>query len=151
MARIFYVIPVASLFFRSVLPQATPTAVQPAAETISALPANGFPLSSAESVQLTESVLSGLESDPITSEIAKLLDFEEADSAVVWEPGSCKTYPGDEQWPEQKTWDLFNALLGNALIQTVPIAAPCYDSQWGQKNLSQCNAIVNAFGKAVTQ
>jgi hypothetical protein len=41
--------------------------------------------------------------------------------------------PGDASWPSQETWTLFNSTLGGALIESVPLAAPCY-SNWPQQH-----------------
>lgn len=39
----------------------------------------------------------------------------------------CKTFPGDALWPTRTIWKVFNLLTGNALIETVPIGAVCYE------------------------
>lgn len=49
----------------------------------------------------------------------------------------CKTYPGDPDWPTDKTWHLFDHLLGGVLIKTVPEAAVCYP-EWGHYSASEC-------------
>jgi hypothetical protein len=125
--------------------------VQPAAETIAATPVGGAPLANAEKLQLTETVLERIKSENATAEIAALFDFQSNQTLSERGRAECKTYPGDDSWPEEWVWDIFNLLLGNALIPTVPIAAPCYDSKWGKKDQAKCNAIVSAFTTSSTQ
>jgi hypothetical protein len=52
----------------------------------------------------------------------------------------CKTYPGDAEWPSEATWRLFNVLLGDRLIKTVPEASLCYP-EWGQYSAAACQAL----------
>jgi hypothetical protein len=60
-----------------------------------------------------------------------------------------KTFPGDPNWPKDIVWDVFNLMLGGALIPTKPIAASCYDSQWGKKkNAAKCTDIISNFTDA---
>ncbi|ORY16065.1 hypothetical protein BCR34DRAFT_622478 [Clohesyomyces aquaticus] len=58
---------------------------------------------------------------------------------------TCKSFPGDAEWPTQSAWNAFNASINSALIRTVPIAAPCYDTKWGPKDTARCNEIVGKF------
>jgi len=129
----------------------TAPSVRPAAETIAATPVGGAPQSNAEKLQLTDVVLERIKSEDATAEIADLFDFQSNETLGERAYAECKTYPGDASWPEEWVWDMFNSLLGNALIPTVPIAAPCYDSEWGKKNQARCNAIVSAFTTSSTQ
>jgi hypothetical protein len=75
-----------------------------------------------ENAQLTDSTVA--KSDPI---------FSFGDSAAVSDFASknekCRAMPGDAAWPSQQTWDKFNTALGGALIETVPLAAPCYSNR----------------------
>lgn len=52
----------------------------------------------------------------------------------------CKLLPGDASWPSRSVWDQFNATLGGALIETVPLAAPCY-ANWPQHDPAACQRI----------
>ncbi|KAL1845367.1 hypothetical protein VTK73DRAFT_619 [Phialemonium thermophilum] len=100
--------------------------VAPAAEPVSPDATNASaPLLPAETVQLTDSVLANL-TDLQLSNIS-LFSFDNG-SAVAKRSlfSGCKTYPGDLLWPSQIVWDVFNLLLGGALIKTVPFASPCY-------------------------
>ena len=78
-----------------------------------------------ERVQLTAGSLAALGSD------AELFRFyNEADTSTkLTSEGACKVFPGDASWPSDATWETFNGALGNnALIKTVPLAAPCYNA-----------------------
>lgn len=130
--------------------QSSVISVEPAAVTLAANAQGGATLAVAERVQLTEAVIQRIKSDKATAKLAHLFTFETDDSLPKRPSSKCRNYPGDELWPSQEVWDTFGALLGHSLIKTVPIAAPCYDSQWGPKNITKCIALVNAFGKSST-
>ncbi|KAL2128688.1 hypothetical protein VTI74DRAFT_8837 [Chaetomium olivicolor] len=53
----------------------------------------------------------------------------------------CKLLPGDPSWPSPRTWSVFNATLNGALIQTVPLAAPCYANWPSHYNPAACSAL----------
>ncbi|XXH05344.1 hypothetical protein Hte_011770 [Hypoxylon texense] len=62
----------------------------------------------------------------------------------------CRTIPHDDSWPSQDDWDALNQTVGGKLIATVPIAAPCHNSLFGQTNLSrfsesECDALRNVW------
>ncbi|KAK0751294.1 hypothetical protein B0T18DRAFT_361701 [Schizothecium vesticola] len=56
----------------------------------------------------------------------------------------CKVFPGDEQWPSRQTWNAFNASVEGALIETVPLAAPCYNN-WPQRDATRCQAVTDRW------
>ncbi|KAF7514914.1 hypothetical protein G7054_g14899 [Neopestalotiopsis clavispora] len=58
--------------------------------------------------------------------------------------GECRIFPGDEDWPAQSEWAAFNDELGGALIQTIPLAAPCYQD-WGIYDEQTCDAVTTNF------
>ncbi|KAM7194560.1 FAD binding domain containing protein [Naviculisporaceae sp. PSN 640] len=64
---------------------------------------------------------------------------------------TCKTYPGDKDWPTERIWSLFNYLLGNgALIKTVPEAAICYPG-WANQTAyspSKCEGITSTWNNS---
>ncbi|PVI01102.1 FAD binding domain-containing protein [Periconia macrospinosa] len=127
------------------------TDVEPAATAVSQTEAAGAPLQTAESLQLTDEVVDRIVSDNATSEYAAYFAFE--DSPVSLEnrrrtTQSCKTFPGDWNWPADIIWDIFDLLLGKALIPTKPLGAPCYDSQWGKKDATKCANIVSNMTSA---
>ena len=127
--------------------------VGPAATSMPATSPAGAPLQEAETLQLTDEVIERLASDSATAEYAEYFAFDDNSSANPASvrraaSASCKTFPGDAAWPKDVVWDVFNALLGGALIPTKPAVAPCYDSQWGQKDSAQCMDIANNFTNA---
>ena len=108
-------------------------------------------LLSPETLQLTEAVLDRVASDDLTSEYIDIFAFESNNTIAKRQASSCKTYPGDRLWPSTLIWIVFDLLLGRRLLKTEPIAAPCYDSEWGSQDLAECNALVSRFTKATTQ
>lgn len=103
--------------------EATATVTEAAASTVTSSP----DLLPFETVQLTESDL-----EPLNETLTSLFAFDDTASANLTERSkvSCKTFPGDALWPAKWIWDIFDILLGGALIETVPIAAPCYAGQY---------------------
>jgi hypothetical protein len=88
-----------------------------------------------ESIQLTEGA-------PILS---KAPAFAFGHGLGSYSTTTCKILPGDADWPTQSAWNVFNASVNGALIRTVPIAAPCYDTEWGPKDTARCDEIVSKF------
>ncbi|EUC29960.1 hypothetical protein COCCADRAFT_7910 [Bipolaris zeicola 26-R-13] len=41
---------------------------------------------------------------------------------------TCKTFPGDKNWPAQSDWTAFNRTVGGRLVATVPLGSPCHGS-----------------------
>lgn len=113
---------------------ATYDIISPAAEEI----ASAFLLHS-EAFQLTDAVLANLTALHLSN--ISLFGFgDDSASTTNRRPissGTCKTYPGDALWPSDDLWDIFDFLLGGALIKTKPVASPCYD-EFGNYNESQC-------------
>lgn len=107
--------------------------VEPAATFVPATSPAGAPLQEAERLQLTEAVIERLATEEGVSEYAEYFAFDDSTAASDVRiqraaSASCKTFPGDSEWPQESVWDIFNVLLGGALIPTKPIAAPCYDT-----------------------
>ncbi|KAF1961412.1 FAD binding domain-containing protein [Byssothecium circinans] len=98
-----------------------------------------------EKIQFTDASLEHLKNNTATKEFAHLVTF--ASNVILPSPAECKTFPGDALWPAQAIWHTFDVVTGGALIPTVPIAAVCYDSQWGKKDLAKCNALIDMFTK----
>jgi hypothetical protein len=124
--------------------------VEPAATSVPITSAAGAPLQAAETLQLTDEVVERLGSEEATSEFAKYFTFEDDDvssgiQARHASSASCKTFPGDAAWPQDSVWEIFNVLLGGALIPTKPVAASCYDSPWGKKDAAMCSDVINNF------
>lgn len=124
--------------------------IGPAAISVPVSIVAGAPLHEAETLQLTDSVITRIATDEATKDFAGYFAFEYstiANTALAAQKNnaSCKSFPGDPTWPTKPVWDSLNALLGNALIPTVPVAASCYDTAWGPKNSSQCANVIANF------
>ncbi|KAI6362794.1 hypothetical protein MCOR25_006116 [Pyricularia grisea] len=119
---------------------------KPAVTTVAETEAAGAPLQSAEVRQLTDEVIDRIASNEVTSDYAQYFTFDvnavNATGSLV--ATACKVFPGDKDWPIDNVWDVFDALLGKALIPTKPLGSPCYDSRWGPRDEAECfNIITN--------
>jgi hypothetical protein len=87
-----------------------------------------------EKAQLTEETLSSLDS---------VFQFDNGEDSNLGGRGAspaCKVYPGDSNWPSATAWATFGEAVGhNALIKTVPLAAPCYNGPY--YNAAKCAAL----------
>lgn len=113
--------------------------------------AAGAPLQSSEIRQLTDEVVDRIASDELTADHALYFAFEDVDAVKAaghHATAACKVFPGDPGWPVESVWNVFNALLGNVLIPTEPLGAPCYDSQWGPRDESECANIITNLTNA---
>lgn len=45
---------------------------------------------------------------------------------------SCRSLPGDEDWPSDKIWSRLNSTVGNRLIKSLPIAHVCHDPTYDE-------------------
>ncbi|RYP80263.1 hypothetical protein DL769_002565 [Monosporascus sp. CRB-8-3] len=127
---------------------AEPIAAEVASESLA-----GTPYFEYETWQLTDQVLERIRDDPDAAEYASLFDFDGSVSTgnhPSSRPPRCRVFPGDEDWPSERKWKIFNKLLGNALIPTTPLAAPCY-SNWGVYDAAKCEAITANWGDAYIQ
>lgn len=92
-----------------------------------------------EAFQLTDAILANLTALHLSN--ISLFGFADDSTSTASRrslaSGTCKTYPGDTLWPTDDLWDIFDFLLGGALIETKPVASPCYD-EFGNYNASQC-------------
>lgn len=88
------------------------------------------PLFTYEINTLTDETLVGLISSNNISTSAALFAFDDpaVSTADRLKSGTCKVFPGDANWPSKSVWSDFNKLLGGQLIETVPLAAPCYQN-----------------------
>jgi len=124
--------------------------IEPAVFDVPAYLVAGAPLQSAEILQLNDAVVARIATDRFTKEFAKNIVF---DNDVVSNGlldrhrnlESCRTFPGDSKWPNNETWDIFNAVLGGALIPTIPVASSCYDTRWGKKDRTECASVLSNF------
>ncbi|KAI1652288.1 FAD-binding domain-containing protein [Daldinia loculata] len=124
--------------------EATPETVAPAVETVEAdASSSGIDYFPFESSQLTPDVITNLTNYNLTN--VDLFNFSDTGAAVQKRTGRvCKTYPGDRSWPVRPIWDLLNILLGGALVEGVPTAAPCY-SDWPQYDKAKCASITSQW------
>jgi hypothetical protein len=131
-------------------------AIETAAVKVSHTSVAGASLHDAEKLQLTDVAVRRIASDKTTGAYAKYFAFPvspigDRNLARQGANVSCRSFPGDHDWPEDDIWDTFNALLGGALISTVPVGAPCYDSKWGTKDATKCANVINNYTNALFQ
>lgn len=139
----------------SVIPSFT-ASVAPAAETVAsdATSAN-VPLFDVETVQLTDGVVSNLQSNPDVSEYASLFEFEDSSNSTVAartrrmrRAARCKTMPGDSLYPNKLVWGVLDLVLGGALEKIVPIGSPCYkESEYNNYDAAKCASLVADYNK----
>lgn len=115
-----------------------PSTLSPAATTIisTATPS----LFSSEAVQLTQDVLDIVAANIGNTTISDLFAFDTNSSISTRKAKVCKLLPGDALWPVSLVWDIFDILLGGALIKTTPLAAVCYPD-WPQYDAAKCASI----------
>jgi hypothetical protein len=121
-------------------PAATSENVAPAAAIVpDTSSATGTQLFSWETLQLTQPVLTNLTNMNLTD--VSLFNFPTTSSPTT---AKCKAFPGDANWPSPVVWKVLDLLSGGALIQTVPLAAPCY-SNWPEYNPATCATITSQW------
>lgn len=111
-----------------------------------------MPLFDVETIQLTDVVVSELQSNPDLAEYASLFDFGDANSTSATRSRRapiaqrCKTMPGDALYPDKSVWGVFDLLSGGALEPIVPIGSPCYpDSAYNNYDAERCAYLVKNF------
>ncbi|KAH6603688.1 fad fmn-containing isoamyl alcohol oxidase [Trichoderma cornu-damae] len=97
----------------------------------------GVPLFGYETVRLTDDSLRHIRVPP---HLSRIFSFDTAAPAI--RPGECKPLPGDANWPSEEEWAALNDALGGeeALIKTVPLAAPCY-KEWQVYDEDRCEEL----------
>ncbi|KAF6802682.1 FAD binding domain-containing protein [Colletotrichum musicola] len=121
------------------------TNIEPAVVTVAATKVAGAPLQRAETLQLKDEVVDRIASNDVTADYASYFAFDNTtvvNKVTRRATSACKAFPGDPDWPLDIIWDIFDALLGKALIPTKPLGAPCYDSEWGPRDETECANIV---------
>ncbi|KAF2850140.1 FAD/FMN-containing isoamyl alcohol oxidase-like protein MreA [Plenodomus tracheiphilus IPT5] len=125
--------------------------ITPAATTVPTDSPAGINLFSTEAIQLTDAVLETVGAQTNRTDILALIGFDDNASSTearkARQNGSCKTFPGDWDYPLPSVWSLFDAFLGGALIKTTPVAAPCYKSS-GVYDAAKCADISARFTAA---
>jgi hypothetical protein len=104
----------------------------------------GAHLFPAETLQLTDAVLANL-SSAIKNQTQLFAFGNNASVSANLTPRGvkfCKVFPDDILWPSKWTWELFDLLLGGALVKTVPLAASCY-SAWPEYDAAECEAVTS--------
>jgi hypothetical protein len=94
-----------------------------------------------ESIQLTDASLAAA-----GEAWGNLADFDFADGQLAKRAvrqrrrdSTCKTFPGDAEWPSEAQWELFDLLIDGALHKPAPLASVCYQSsQWGAYDVGRC-------------
>ncbi|KAF4626895.1 hypothetical protein G7Y89_g11260 [Cudoniella acicularis] len=95
-----------------------------------------------ETIQLTEDVVANLSNINLVN--ASLFAFGADETSVEKRSSTgCKVFPGDAAWPSTLVWWIFDLLLGNSLIKTIPLAAPCYNDWPTVENAAECTYISN--------
>lgn len=123
--------------------------LSPAATTVPSTDSAGAPLFDSETLQLTDAVLKNVSKTLQNESLAAIFGFSSTSSIAETATKrannrNCKLLPGDWLWPSDLIWDIFNILLGDGLIKTVPSAAPCYKS-WPEYNEAKCAAITASW------
>jgi hypothetical protein len=129
----------------AIAPSVSVQPMQPAATFVPSNSRSGAYFFDYESIQLTDDVLERLRRSGELNDYVDFFDFEnqrDGGNYALRQPKvhSCKVMPGDDLWPAFTTWDIFDQLLGESLIKTTPIAAPCYNS-FGVHNQTACSYI----------
>jgi hypothetical protein len=114
----------------------------PADPSVSPAPAAGIALFDFETYQLTDAVLQNLVNSHPGTDVLSLFGFDNETFEIHNE--TCKSFPGDASYPDEATWSMLNNVLGDALIPTIPIAAPCYASS-GIYSAEKCADISARF------
>lgn len=101
-----------------------------------------------EYLQLTDEVLQKVEAELIqrhgNSSLANVFSFMSSNSSVSNASSRCKTYAGDQLWPDDELWSTLDSLLGGALLEVPPIASPCY-TNWNNYDADNCEVISDNF------
>ncbi|KAK1833982.1 FAD binding domain-containing protein [Podospora conica] len=97
-----------------------------------------------ETLQLTDKALSAFSHSKAVD--TSVFGFHRTDTPAKPQ-ARCKTYPGDLAWPTEPIWDLFDDLLGGALIKTVPEASLCYP-EWGRYSAAQCQELTRTWNNS---
>jgi hypothetical protein len=123
----------------------TTVCLAPAVETVSTTTASAAAAYfTGEAVQLTDSALANVTETINNDTISSLFAFESNTTVSKRAASVCKVMPGDLLWPITLIWDVFDLLLGGALIKTSPLAASCYPAR-PEYNAETCATITAAW------
>ncbi|KAL5113770.1 hypothetical protein ACEQ8H_008344 [Pleosporales sp. CAS-2024a] len=113
---------------------------------VSTSSSTGVDLFDYEAIQLTAEALKTLGMTALNrSDLLALVDFDDQNSpGANMQSGACRSFPADKDYPEAPVWCAFDGLLGGALIETIPIAASCYQSS-GVYDATKCADVSERF------
>lgn len=109
-------------------------------------------LFTSEAIQLTDDIVANLTNINLID--ASLFAFDTASETTVDARASssgCKVFPGDKAWPSPLVWWIFDLLLGDRLIKTTPLAAPCYNDWPAVENAAECTYITDEWTNSTLQ
>jgi hypothetical protein len=55
------------------------------------------------------------------------------------DPQACRCFPGDACWPSTAEWQAFNQTVGGKLIENIPLASVCHQSEFRPHDESKCD------------
>lgn len=92
-----------------------------------------------ETLQLTTEAVEGLnETELELFAFGDTKSDEQSTSPLTRRTQACKVYPGDDLWPLEIVWKLFDIVLGGALLKPLPKARVCWGDSYDE---AACNAI----------
>lgn len=65
---------------------------------------------------------------------------------VLENKSRCRCFPGDDCWPTEQEWNVFNQTLGGKLIATKPIASVCHVDQFAAYDAEKCAELLSVWG-----
>jgi hypothetical protein len=74
-------------------------------------------------------------------------------SAVTPRSDTCKSLPGDIDWPPEEVWNKLNQTIGGQLIATVPVASVCHVGGLfdGRLNTALCSYFKSIWNFSLAQ
>ena len=72
-----------------------------------------------------------------------------ADQPPVTPRSTCKTIPGDADWPSEAEWARFNDTLDGVLLKPRPLATPCYEGE--EHNSTRCEELQRTWANMALQ
>ncbi|KAI1303965.1 putative FAD-dependent isoamyl alcohol oxidase [Xylaria venustula] len=63
---------------------------------------------------------------------------------------TCRSIPGDADWPSQESWTELNTTVQGRLIQTVPQASVCHTSPFADFDTDACSALQSTWSLSET-
>ncbi|KAI0812952.1 putative FAD-dependent isoamyl alcohol oxidase [Xylaria sp. FL0064] len=63
---------------------------------------------------------------------------------------TCRSIPGDADWPNEETWTQLNTTIQGRLIQTIPQASVCHTAPFSAFNQDACNTLQTTWSLSET-